>query len=160
MFLSFGLRKGLIEICDNAVDDDGDGLIDLNDADCDCQIAEPISLIPNPSFEERSCCPENRGSLNCADTWIQASEATTDYLHSCGWFGWENLPVPLPLPDGNSCIGFRNGRFGMDPNPNWKEYTGACLTSPLKAGTTYKFQFWLGFTNYENSPPINVVFLR
>ncbi len=149
----------MVEICDNALDDDGDGLIDLNDPDCDCQIAEPVSLIPNPSFEEMSCCPQTRGGLHCADTWIQASEATTDYLHLCGWFGWPDLPIPLPLPDGQACIGFRNGRFGIDnSNPNWKEYTGACLTSPLKAGTTYKFQFWLGFTNYENSPGLNVVF--
>jgi hypothetical protein len=148
----------MIELCDNAIDDDGDGFVDLNDSDCDCQVAEPISLIPNPSFEEKSCCPENRGSLHCAETWIQASEATTDYIHKCGWFGWEDLPVPVPLPDGEACIGFRNGRFGMNPNPNWKEYTGACLTSPLKAGVTYKFQFWLGFTNYQNSPPLNVVF--
>ncbi|MCB0685672.1 MAG: gliding motility-associated C-terminal domain-containing protein [Saprospiraceae bacterium] len=148
-----------VEICNNAIDDDLDGLIDLNDPDCLCSVAEPVSLIPNPSFEERSCCPENRGSLYCADTWIQASEATTDYLHECGWFGWDQLPVPLPLPDGQACIGFRNGRFGEDnSNPNWKEYTGACLTSPLKAGTAYKFQFWIGFTQYENSPPLNVVF--
>jgi hypothetical protein len=147
------------EICDNALDDDGDGLIDLNDPDCDCPVAEPVSLIPNPSFEERSCCPQTRGSLHCADTWIQASEATTDYLHTCGFNGWPDLPIPQPIPDGEACIGFRNGRFGEgNSNPNWKEYTGACLTSPLRAGTTYLFQFWLGFTHYQNSPPLNVVF--
>lgn len=160
LYLSFKpfSREGAVEICDNAIDDDLDGLIDLNDPDCNCEVAEPKSLIPNPSFEEKSCCPSNRGSLNCADTWIQASEATTDYIHECGWFGWEDLPVPTPLPDGQACIGFRNGRFGDNSNPNWKEYTGACLTSPLKAGTSYKFQFWLGFTNFQNSPPLNVVF--
>lgn len=160
MFITFEAHtgEGVVEVCDNAKDDDLDGLIDLNDPDCHCDVAEPKSLIPNPSFEDNSCCPPNRSSLHCAETWIQASEATTDYLHQCGWFGWEDLPVPMPLPDGNACIGFRNGRFGDNPNPNWKEYTGACLTSPLKAGTSYKFQFWLGFTQYQNSPPINVVF--
>ena len=30
----------LDEICDNALDDDGDGLIDLNDPDCDCILIE------------------------------------------------------------------------------------------------------------------------
>ncbi len=148
----------LMENCKNALDDDGDGLVDLNDPDCTCAIAEPTSLIPNPSFEDQECCPENRSSLHCATTWIQASEATTDYLHTCGWFGWENLPVPTPIPDGDACIGFRNGRFGNETNANWKEYTGACLTEPLRAGNTYRFEFYLGFTQPANSPPINVVF--
>ena len=35
----------LEEVCDNARDDDGDGLIDLNDPDCNCIVAEPVSLI-------------------------------------------------------------------------------------------------------------------
>jgi hypothetical protein len=28
------------EICNNGIDDDNDGLIDLNDPDCDCEIVE------------------------------------------------------------------------------------------------------------------------
>ena len=54
------------EICDNAIDDDLDGLIDLNDPDCTCESTEPVSLIPNPSFEDLDCCPDNRSQLNCA----------------------------------------------------------------------------------------------
>lgn len=147
------------EICNNALDDDADGLIDLNDPDCDCPVLEPVSLIPNPSFEEHHCCPSGNRQLECADTWIQASEATTDYFHRCGYFDREEFPVPLPIPDGDAYIGFRNGRFSENgTNPNWKEYTGACLLSPLKAGTSYTFQFYIGFTNAENSPPMNVVF--
>ena len=149
----------LIEDCANAIDDDGDGLIDINDPDCDCPIVEPVSLIPNPSFEDRTCCPSTRGQMNCAVDWIQASEPTTDYLHSCGWMGWDDLPVPLPLPHGDAVVGFRNGRFGTNStNPNWKEYAGACLLAPLRAGISYKFQFYIGFTNSQNSPPTNIVF--
>lgn len=148
------------EICNNAIDDDGDGLIDLNDTtDCKCKLIEPISLIPNPSFEEYTCCPQNVSQLNCAVTWIQASEATTDYLHNCGWKGRDYLPAPLPFPDGDGIIGFRNGSFGrQNPNPNWKEYTGACLLGPLKANTAYRFKFWIGFTYPQNSPAMDVVF--
>lgn len=146
------------EICDNARDDDGDGLIDLNDPDCTCPELKPESLIPNPSFEEMDCCPVTRSQLNCAETWIQASEATTDYLHTCGWMGWDHLPPPLPFPDGIACVGFRNGRFNNIMQPGWKEYTGACLTSPLRAGTTYRFEFYIGFTNAQNSPPFSVTF--
>ena len=39
-----------VEICNNAKDDDADGLIDLNDPDCECQVVEPISLIPKSIF--------------------------------------------------------------------------------------------------------------
>lgn len=150
------------EICDNGIDDDLDGLVDLNDPDCDCPVAVPTSLIPNPSFEEMNCCPIDRSQLGCAVDWIQASEATTDYLHTCGWMGWDNLPPPLPFPDGNGCVGWRNGRpagaNGEGPIPNWKEYAGACLTGPLKAGTSYRFEFYVGFTTQPNSPSTNIVF--
>ena len=152
----------LAEICDNALDDDGDGLIDLNDPDCDCPKLVPVSLIPNPSFEEMDCCPYDRSRLDCATGWIQASEATTDYLHTCGWMGWDDLPPPLPFPDGNGCVGWRNGRsggmMGQGPLPEWKEYAGACLTGSLKAGTSYRFEFYVGFTKAINSPPTTIDF--
>nr|MCU0349139.1 hypothetical protein [Saprospiraceae bacterium] len=155
-----------VEVCDNAIDDDEDGLIDLNDPDCDCPEALPQSLIPNPSFEDRICCPLDRSQLYCADTWIQASEPTTDYLHTCGWMGWPDLPPPLPFPDGDGCVGFRNGRIGNPNGPNgpeesnlnWKEYAGACLISPLLAGVEYRFEFWIGFTQSFNSPPTTISF--
>lgn len=149
----------LEEICDNAVDDDQDGLIDLNDPDCDCPVIEPVSLIPNPSFEEQKCCPTDISQLACAETWIQASEPTTDYIHTCGFMGWEDYPVPVPIPDGLGAVGFRDGRVGMEEaDPTWKEYAGACLLAPLRTGTTYRFQFWVGFANSANSPPIKIHF--
>lgn len=167
-----------VEICDNAIDDDGDGLIDLNDEDCFCRTSEAISLIPNPSFEDQTCCPNGRSQMNCADTWIQASGPTTDYIHTCGWMGWENLPMPLPIPDGQGAVGFRNGRFARanpnnnglgvgtgnnnngngGTNANFKEYAGACLISPLRKGVSYKFQFYIGFTIQPHSPPISITF--
>jgi gliding motility-associated-like protein len=146
------------EICENALDDDGDGQIDLNDPDCICADARPVSLIPNPSFEEKECCPQDRSQLDCAKTWIQASEATTDYLHVCGWKGWNALPPPLPFPDGEAVVGFRNGRYASNRVPNWKEYAGACLNAPMKAGTTYLIRFNIGFTRPEHSPPLDIVF--
>ena len=155
----------MVEICDNAIDDDDDGHIDLNDDDCTCIIIEPVSLIPNPSFEDMNCCPNNRSQLNCADVWIQASEPTTDYIHDCGWEGWENLPPPRPFPDGDGILGFRDGRQGGRDNGtndgdqlNWKEYAGACLLSPLRANDSYRFEFQVGFIDFIQSPAINITF--
>ena len=148
------------EICNNALDDDEDGLVDLNDPDCICEVIEPVSLIQNPSFEDMDCCPEDRSQLDCASGWIQASEPTTDYLHQCGWMGWEDFPPPLPFPDGEGVMGFRDGRVrnGHDPEPGWKEYAGSCLLSPLQAGVTYRFEFYVGFVDISSSPPINITF--
>lgn len=148
------------EICDNALDDDEDGLVDLNDPDCECEVIEPVSLIPNPSFEEMNCCPEDRSQLDCATGWVQASEPTTDYLHTCGWMGWEDFPPPQPFPDGEGIMGFRDGRVrnGLDPEPGWKEYAGACLAQPMLAGVTYRFEFEVGFVSFASSPPIYITF--
>jgi gliding motility-associated-like protein len=157
------------EICDNALDDDGDGLIDLNDPDCSCEVVAPESLIPNPSFEDLDCCPQDEGELGCADGWIQASFPTTDFIHRCGWMGWDNtpdaggsFPPPQPFPDGLGIVGFRDGvtvysNFSTptpETLPNWKEYAGACVTQTLEANKTYKIRFHIGFVNEEASPPI------
>jgi len=134
------------EICDNAIDDDGDGMIDLNDSDCACADIMASSLIPNPSFEEMSGCPQGEAQLDLADDWIQASEPTTDYLHTCGIIGppflFPTPEAPLPFPDGEGCIGFRDGKPG---NANFKEYTGACLTGAMSIGTEYRLDFFIGF---------------
>lgn len=153
-------RTQMVEICDNGRDDDADGRTDLNDPDCACAVLEPVSLIPNPSFEEMNCCPNTRSQLDCSKTWIQASEPTTDYLHRCGWMGWPEFPPPQPFPDGDGIVGFRDGRVIRDAGAdmNWKEYAGACLLSPLLANTAYRFEFFVGFADSRSSPPINITF--
>ncbi len=158
--LSFAtIHSLMMEDCSNALDDDDDGLIDLNDPDCICEILSPESLIPNPSFEESTCCPVQRSMLNCAVGWVQASEPTTDLIHPCGWTGWNGHFPPTPFPDGEAIMGFANGRVGGGfAEYNWKEYAGACLTGPLKANTEYRFEFYIGFTNETLSPTLDITF--
>jgi hypothetical protein len=128
-FTSFG-----IEICDNSIDDDGDGLVDLNDTtDCTCLKIQTIvpSLIPNPSFESRTCCPTSFSQLNCSNNWIQASSATTDYQNTCGFVFPAAISTGLlPFPDGEGIVG---GYILQD----YKEYLGACLLSPMQKDTSY-----------------------
>jgi len=161
LFFFTNILSAQIEICDNGIDDDSDGFVDINDPDCVCIVEEPVSLIPNPSFEDLECCPSGRSQLNCASDWIQASEPTTDLIHLCGWLGWDEFPAPQPFPDGEGIMGFRDGRIRNSTGvyePNWKEYAGACLISPLEEGITYRLEFDLGFIDGESSPPINLSF--
>lgn len=99
-----------------------------------------ISLIPNHSFEDHSCCPSGYSQLNCADTWIQASGATSDYWHTCG----STNSAPLPPPDGNGFAGYIHMGTG------YQEFIGACLVEPMLAGNTYNLKFQMASTETAN----------
>lgn len=136
-FFLFGQSFGQ-EICDNAIDDDGDGLIDLNDPDCECTNLIDLSLIPNPSFEDTLCCPDAEAMLSCANNWVQASGATSDYYNSCGLAEFPFIgavPPEFPLPGGGEgFIGLYNFLAA------YREYAGTCTTAPLLAGVSYSLQ--------------------
>jgi gliding motility-associated-like protein len=122
------------ENCSNGIDDDGDGLIDLNDSDCSCNNAVVPSILPNPSFETHSDCPSSPSQLNFAIPWVQATDATTDYFN-CGYVfdsitsaGLENFT------DGS-------GAVGAIYEDVWNEYVGAALPVPLPTDTDYQLSF-------------------
>ena len=139
------------EICDNGIDDDGDGLIDLFDDECECSgfasSQQVPSLIPNYSFENNSCCPSGYSQLSCADTWQQASGNTSDYFNSCGF----NDPFgvnPFPLPGGgNGYAGFIDGYSSS----TYKEYIGACLLNPMVAGNQYSLTINVAHASGDNT---------
>ena len=159
ILFSSTIISGQIEICDNAFDDDGDGLVDINDPDCICPETVPSGLIPNPSFEGMLCCPSGEQQLNCAESWIQASSATSDYYHTCGItehpFLNGNYATPMPIPDGDGWVGFRDGKPG---NPQFKEYVGACLNQTMEVGKTYRIDFFVGFPNNTSFTGIDMTF--
>ena len=134
------------EICNNAIDDDGDTFIDLNDDECECEgFGEVIeSLIPNPSFEERICCPTTFTELVCATGWNQASDATSDYFNLCDYAEHAGgLPPVLPLPGAPGGEGFAGFIF----TGATKEYIGTeALLSPLLAGTNYTLKLYSAYS--------------
>lgn len=120
------------EICNNGIDDDADGKIDLNDPDCNCSTTAVTSIIPNPSFETFSSCPSHFSELSFATPWIQATLATTDYFNTCGFMIPPFTALGLQnFPNGNGIAGALFLR-------NWNEYLGATLLSPMVAGTNYQ----------------------
>ena len=147
LITSFSLNGLTQEICDNGIDDDGDGLIDLNDEeDCECVSIIGESLIPNPSFEDTLCCPDRPGMLSCADTWIQASFATSDFYHSCT-DELDIFPDPMyPLPGGGEgYVGFYSYGTGL-VFLEYGEYVGTCIDSPMLAGETYVLNLWTAYS--------------
>ena len=153
------------ENCSNGIDDDGDGLVDLNDvSDCACNEGV-LSLFPNPSFEASACCPSGLGQMSCADGWIQASAASSDYFNTCGLkelnqTGTYEIGVPLPLPDGDGYVGIFDGDHRNNNGAN-KEYIGACLKGPIQAGIQYRLRFSVGFgisrVSTESKSPVTIV---
>lgn len=156
--LALPLHVAAQEVCNNAVDDDADGLIDLNDADCPCATtimpAGVVSYIANPSFEERvpgpngPCCPYSFVSafgppwLSCATGWHQATSATSDYFHMCGF---HPPSFPLPPPDGEGAVGFISVT-------EYKEYVGSCIfDNPLQAGVEYTLSLWTAGLSISNT---------
>ena len=126
------------EICNNGIDDDGDGRIDLNDSGCNCGNQTPVpSIIPNASFEDYSGCPTSYSQLDLCTGWIQATTATTDYHNTCEMYAGAIRDLSdslLPFPDGEGIV-------GAIFTPQWNEYLGSCLTAPMLKDTTYQITF-------------------
>jgi len=140
------------EICDNGIDDDNDGLIDLNDTtDCSCNLftLTPNSLIPNPSFEDTLCCPTANSELDCAESWVQASTATSDYFNFCG-YSYLYAPPNIPLPGNGS------GFAGFIADSSWNEYVGACLNGPMLAGTSYTLNFYTALSQGSSTLDLSI----
>ncbi|MTB49972.1 gliding motility-associated C-terminal domain-containing protein [Lewinella sp. W8] len=167
------------EVCDNGLDDDGDGLVDLNDAeDCACALLSQVpSLLPNPSFEEfdgdaEGCFsqqsdgyPDRVAQANCLAGWRQASNGTTDAWNAFTFSGSPPVfpaTLPQPLPSGSSCAGIwvgvseTSGQTNPDGSPIefYREFLGACLEDDQRTqgGENYVAEFFVGFVDDDAQP--------
>jgi len=129
------------EICNNGIDDDADGLIDLNDTvDCFCSpgnAAAVPSMISNPSFETMSQCPYYFSQIAFATGWNMGTQGTSDFQNTCGIsfvFPAATNAGLLPFPDGN---GISGALYGSD----YKEYISTCLSTALTPGVPYQLNF-------------------
>ncbi len=141
VFTFFFLTSHLLftqEVCNNGIDDDADGYIDLNDDECECEgITGFSNLIPNPSFEDTLCCPATF-ELSCTESWVQGNMwGSADFFHTCD-DGLDFSEI-TPLPDGgNGFVGF--GRIVEN-----QELLATCLDSPLLAGTNYTLNLFIHY---------------
>jgi gliding motility-associated-like protein len=153
------------EICNNGKDDDGDGLADLFDPDCQCRFNVTDNLLLNGSFEEYDHCPVNYTydkDSNIADHWLfgtcnNINEAYYYHNLTCAYDSGEvmiNMPPALPLPAGNAFMSVQNISSNTEAVPEkeiTKSYVGQCLQAPLKKGEAYTLSFYAGrFRSWDN----------
>ncbi|MBP6722109.1 MAG: T9SS type A sorting domain-containing protein [Bacteroidia bacterium] len=113
------------------------------------------NLVPNPSFEQYTSCPNSQNQLYKAVPWMNPSTGlpgtqtgTPDYFNECSY-----MYVPVPR---NLC-GFQWARTGSGyagihlwaSNPDSvREYIEVPLTAPLTAGECYHFEMYFNHANY------------
>ncbi|MCO5274737.1 MAG: PKD domain-containing protein [Flavobacteriales bacterium] len=147
------------EICDNGLDDDGNGLIDLNDTSaCPCTLLPPpVNLITNGSFEDHTCCPNTNpswptGFLECANGWTDYMVTSSSDYYACGFMP---TGIPQPIPDGNAVAGFGQ-MTDWSWNDSYYECMVQCLATPLVAGDTYALSFNMAATRSSTQPAVNL----
>jgi hypothetical protein len=123
--------------------------------ECDpCDISN--SLIPNPDFEilvNSTDLPDDLAQLDKLQDWIQATEATSDYLN---FISIENPSDFLHVGDisnrppngSNNFVGLHwNFPNTHGVNGEYVEYVGACTNDNLLADTDYTIEFYIGSTD-------------
>jgi gliding motility-associated-like protein len=163
LFLS-GVSGVAQEICNNSVDDDRDGLIDLHDPDCQCRFIVTDNLLQNGSFELYDHCPviyTYDSTYNVAAYWQYGTYTNineADYYHNlnCSYDSGQvmlHMPPKLPLPDGQGFISVLNSTY-LHTTPESemaKGYVGQCLQAPLTPGEQYTLSFYAGrFRSWDN----------
>ena len=162
IFFAAGFTCMAQEICNNGIDDDHDGLIDLRDPDCQCRFVVTDNLLKNGSFEQYDHCPVTftySNDYKIASYWQYGTYTNeTDYYHNlqCSFDSsliMLHMRPTLPLPDGKGFISILNSAY-INPIPEKqmvKSYVGQCLQSPLKPGEQYTLSFSAGrFRSWDN----------
>jgi gliding motility-associated-like protein len=143
------------EICNNSKDDDGDGLIDLQDPECQCHFNVTGNLLQNASFESFKNCPTNYSydnDFNIIDFWQYGTYTAgnvAQYYHNfnCSHDSSQVMlftPPSLPLPDGKAFVSIRQYVYRkpeMKETDLAKVYVSQCLQAPLIPEQQYTLSF-------------------
>ncbi len=159
LFLSFFILFSSIssaqEICDNGIDDDGNGLIDLKDPGCQCRYKADINLLGNPSFETYKHClvlpnydypnnfdityPWQYGVIDDGGIGYYANySCKIDSANIVTWF-----PGIFPQ-NGKGFVWLKVGGDISSEINSHKEYIAQCLQTPLLKGKKYSIVFYTG----------------
>ena len=104
------------------------------------EVLGQVNLVPNPSFEERTGCPQGFPDLDgkCND-WL-SYRASPDYFNNCSSVcGYDNNRGFQEPHTGESYIGIATYHSNI---PNNREHLGVQLNQPLIIGTKYFISFY------------------
>ncbi|MCB0640822.1 MAG: hypothetical protein KDC44_04245, partial [Phaeodactylibacter sp.] len=106
------------------------------------------NLVPNPSFENYTSCPNGSSQVYLLEDWYSPATSTPDYYNAC-----YNGPPPGPDVPQN-LLGYQyansgNAYTGMLMHATGtivREYIQTQLISPLEAGECYTVEMYTSFT--------------
>ena len=107
--------------------------------DCD-PCVQTLNLVANPSMEIYNQCPDELGQIEPAQSWLQATDGTTDFHHQCAGNNVTGVPKNAfgfqEAADGNAYLGFN--AYGP---LNYREYASVPLVQAVLPGNTYCVSF-------------------
>lgn len=115
------------------------------------------NLVPNPSFETYSLCPDQLNQVSRATGWESFGD-TPDYYNVCNNFATVNMET-YGVP--NNYYGYQYAASGdaycsfiswVGDNSNYREFIGSELLTPLDSGVTYCVSMKLNFPYREGNP--------
>jgi hypothetical protein len=105
-----------------------------------------VNLVPNPSFENYTACPNNASQITYASPWFQPSTGTPDYFNSCA-----NPASTVSIPV--NALGHQYAHSGNAYSgiivfaQDYREYIEVPLTNTLVAGTKYYISFYVSLSD-------------
>lgn len=121
------------------------------------------NLVPNPSFEDYSQCPNNQDQLDRAVGWFKPTANSSDYYNAC-YTGSALFHPSVPI----NYVGYQNARTGNAYAgfcnyyycSNCREYISAQLTQPLEANARYCVSFYVSLadSSLDGIAPIGAYF--
>jgi len=109
-----------------------------------------VNLVPNPSFEEYSLCPDKESQIERVDGWFSPSNGTPDYYNYCSTSTTVSLPTHKNVYTKIPKTGF--GIVGIFPyfypkNIFYKEYVSTKLNKNLKKDISYYVEYYISPQN-------------
>jgi hypothetical protein len=104
------------------------------------------NLVPNPSFEDHTGCPNNQDQLYMADHWFNAWQFNPDYFNSCSSSSTFGVPYNFNLSYQLANTGDAYAGISI-VLPDVREYLGVQLNEALKPRCFYRMGFYISCWN-------------